>query len=134
MRVTSWQAVIPLGVAALVLVGALGHARIGAASPRVSDRAAQSATIDHVKPRRDSSGPIPDRLEWTAVKGADSYSLGVWNEVDVMIWKQGNLKTNSVAWPKDLVVDSGTYFWSVLALRNGEPIAESGLAAFIVVR
>src|SRR5262245_37826229 len=133
MRVTSWQAVIPVGMIGLILAGALGHVRIDAASPRAV-RAVQSETIDHVKPKRDSSGPIPDRLEWTTVKGADSYSIGVWNEVDVMIWKQGNLKTNSVAWPKELVVDSGTYFWSVMAFRNGEPIAESGLAAFIVVR
>ena len=134
MRATSWQTLFPVGVVVLVLVGALGHTRLDAASPRPSVEAVQSETINHVKPRRDSSGPIPDRLEWTAVKGADSYAIGVWNEVDVMIWKQGNLKTNLVEWPKDLVVESGTYFWSVMAFRNGEPIAESGLAAFIVVR
>src|SRR5580765_775091 len=133
MRATSWPAVLSAGMAILVLAGVPG--RVGRHfAPSISAQGAQIQTINHLKPRRDSSGPIPDRLEWTEVKGADSYAVGVWNEVDVVIWKRGNIKTNSVEWPEDIVLDAGTYFWSVLALRDGRPIADSGLAAFIVVR
>ena len=133
MRATSWQAALSAGMAILVLAGVPGRVGLHFA-PSISAQGAQSQTINHVKPRRDSSGPNPDRLEWTEVKGADSYAVGVWNEVDVVVWKRGNIKTNSVEWPKDIVLDAGTYFWSVLALRDGRPIADSGLAAFIVVR
>lgn len=133
MRVTSWQAAFSTGVVILVLAGVSGLVGLYAA-PSISTEAAQSQTINHVKPRRDSSGPIPDRLEWTAVKGADSYAVGVWNEVDVRIWRANNIETNSIEWPKELVLDAGTYLWSVMALRNDQPIADSGLAAFIVVR
>ena len=133
MRVSSWRAVFAAGVAILVLAAVSGRDGLHAA-PGIPAQDAQSQTINHVKPRRDSSGPIPDRFEWTAVKGADSYAVGLWNEVDVRIWRQNNIQTNSVEWPKDLVLDAGTYFWSVMALRNGQPIADSGLAAFIVVK
>ena len=133
MRVTSWQAAFSAGVAILVLAGVSGRVSLHAA-PAISTQNAQTQTINHVKPRRDSSGPIPDRFEWTAVKGADSYAVGLWNEVDVRIWRANNIKTNSIEWPKDLVVDAGTYFWSVMALRDGQPIGDSGLAAFIVVK
>jgi hypothetical protein len=97
-------------------------------------RSAQSPTINHLSPRPDSSGPIPKRLEWTPVKGADSYSVGVWSEVDYMVWKRTNLKTTAVEWPPDITVDPGTYFWSVMAFRDNHPVADSGRAAFIVVR
>ena len=103
-----------------------------AASPASTE--AQGPTIDHISPRRDSSGPIPKRLEWTAVKGADNYSVGVWSEVDYAVFKLGNLKTNSVDWPAGVVVEPGTYFWSVMAFSGERPIADSGRAAFIVVR
>jgi len=109
-------------------------AAIALACAPVDGRLAQGPTINHVSPRPDSSGPIPKSLEWTPVKGADTYSVGVWSEIDVMVWKRGNLKTTAVEWPQDIVVDSGTYFWSVMAFKDNRPIADSGRAAFIVVR
>ena len=133
MRVTSWRAAFSAGVAVLVLAGLSGRVGLHAA-PAIAAQNAQTQTINHVKPRRDSSGPIPDRFEWTAVKGADNYAVGLWNEVDVRIWRANNIKTNSIEWPKDLVLDAGTYFWSVMALRDGQPIGDSGLAAFIVIK
>ena len=123
MSRSRWRAAVAACVAATVLVcmPALGHS-------------AQSPTLNHVSPRPDSSGPIPKRLEWTPVKGADSYSVGVWSEIDMLVWKVSNLKTASVEWPADIDVDAGTYYWSVMAFRNDQPIADSGRAAFIVVR
>ena len=65
MRVSSWRAVFSAGVAVLVLAGVSGWVGLHAA-PALSAQDAQAQTINHVKPRRDSSGPIPDRFEWTA--------------------------------------------------------------------
>ena len=64
--------------------------------------------------------------------GADSYSIGVWNDVDVLVWRQNHIPTNAVALPGEVNFEPGTYFWSVSALRDEQLIAESGLAAFVV--
>ena len=83
-------------------------------------------------PARDSVGSAPRSFSWTAVQGADSYSIGIWNEVDMMVWRQNNIPTNSVNKPDDVELPPGTYFWSISALRDGEEIADSGLSAFVV--
>lgn len=88
--------------------------------------------LDHVMPARDFVGPAPTTFEWTAVPGADSYSVGIWNEVDMIIWRQNDIPGTSVARPAEVRLEPGTYFWMVSALRGGEQIAESGLSAFVV--
>ncbi|MEZ5287343.1 MAG: hypothetical protein R2712_21575 [Vicinamibacterales bacterium] len=35
---------------------------------------------------------------------------------------------------EDFELPSGTYFWAVIAVRNNRPLAETGLAAFVVQR
>ena len=94
--------------------------------------ATRAQRLDHLVPARDFVGAAPTRFEWTAVPGADSYSVGVWNEVDQMIWRQNSITGTSVARPAELRLDPGTYMWSVSALREGQQIAESGLSAFVV--
>jgi hypothetical protein len=101
-----------------------------AVSPRASS--AGSQRLDHVMPARDSVGSAPKTFSWTTVPGADSYSIGIWNEVDVLIWRQNGISTTSVTRPDDVSLEPGTYFWSVSALRNGEELADSGLSAFVV--
>jgi hypothetical protein len=115
--------------------GAHQEARSSTASgaPATSSRAAdRSQRLDHVAPARDSVGSAPKMFSWTSVQGADSYSIGVWNEVDVLVWRQNNIPTNSVTRPDDVPLEPGTYFWSISALRNGEELADSGLSAFVV--
>ena len=92
----------------------------------------RATVINHLVPERDSIGRAPARFSWTPVAGADSYSIGVWNEVDVLVWRQNNIPTNSVTRPDDVALEPGTYFWSISALRNGEELADSGLSAFVV--
>jgi hypothetical protein len=91
----------------------------------------QAPRLDHLIPQRDSQGSQPTRFEWTAVPQADSYSIGVWNEVDMLIWRKDHIPTNSFV-PDDLRLEPGTYFWTISALREGEEITASGLAAFVV--
>jgi hypothetical protein len=88
-------------------------------------------TIDHLVPARDSVGRQPETFSWTAVAGADEYSVGIWNEVDMLMWRQNHIPTNSVK-PADLKLEPGTYLWTISALRGGEQIGESGLAAFVI--
>jgi hypothetical protein len=104
----------------------------GAIQRQIAGGAATAPRLDHVIPARDSQGSLPSRFEWTAVPGADSYSVGIWNEVDVMVWRADHIPTNSFERPDSLRLDPGTYFWSISALRNGDEIASSGLAAFVV--
>ena len=77
-------------------------------------------------------GPQPDQFEWTEVAGADHYAIGIWDEVDRLRWRKDDITTTSVARPKDLELEAGTYFWTVSALRGTQEIARSGLAAFVV--
>lgn len=94
--------------------------------------AAQTKDIRHLKPVPDSVGPMPKRFEWTAVEGADSYTFRIWNEVDVRLASESGLTTTFIDAPDDFELPFGTYFWSVLGVRDGQVIAESGLAAFVV--
>lgn len=100
-------------------------------APQTQDRSHEQV-IDHITPARDSVGPAPTRFVWTAIQGADSYSIGIWNEVDRMVWRLNGIEGTSVARPADVELEPGTYFWTVSALRDGDQIAESGLAAFVV--
>ena len=110
------------------------HSSASQASPSAAAATRENAAqkLDHVSPARDSVGPAPKTFTWTAVQGADSYSIGVWNEVDMMIWRVNNIPTTSVNRPDDVPLEPGTYFWSISALRNGEELADSGLSAFVV--
>jgi len=137
MRLLSFGSRTAGVVALVVMVASCTHPGGGqqatpsaGASSRGSEAAARK--LDHVMPARDSVGSAPKTFSWTAVQGADSYSIGVWNEVDVLVWRQNNIPTNSVARPDDVPLEPGTYFWSVSALRNGEELADSGLSAFVV--
>ena len=98
---------------------------------QVQGGSSNAPRLDHLIPARDSQGSQPTRFEWTAVPQADSYSIGVWNEVDMLIWRKDHIPTNSFV-PTDLRLDPGTYFWTISALRAGEEITTSGLAAFVV--
>ena len=107
-------------------------ARRDDASPRSATNRNARRNLEHLVPARDSVGIAPARFAWTAVDGADGYAIGIWNEVDVLVWRDDHVPSNSVARPEDLRLEPGTYFWSVSALREGREIADSGLAAFVV--
>ncbi len=98
---------------------------------QIEGSGATAPRLDHLVPARDSQGSQPPRFEWTAVPGAESYSLGVWNEVDMLIWRKAQIPTNSFV-PTDLRLEPGTYFWSISAISGGEELAASGLSAFVV--
>lgn len=89
--------------------------------------------IEHVSPGRDSVGPQPKKFEWTAVDGAEGYALLVVNEVDIEMWET-TVQATSIEVPKELVLESGTYYWAVGAFRGGRQVAYSGRAAFVVLK
>lgn len=104
----------------------------GTPSPSAAQRGSAPQRLDHISPARDSIGSAPKTFTWTAVPGADSYSIGIWNEIDMLIWRQNDIPSTSVTRPDDVTLEPGTYFWTVSALRNGEELADSGLSAFVV--
>lgn len=103
-------------------------------APETAPAAAEQSvqTIDHVSPARDSVGKMPKVFQWTAAKEADEYSIGIWNEVDRLVWRRDHIGGTSTPFPEEMEMEPGTYFWTVAALKRGEQIADSGLAAFVV--
>jgi hypothetical protein len=121
-------------IAAVVLPLAIGCSSPRAQTETVAATAENRLTvIEHVTPRRDSVGGVPPRFEWTAVANADSYTIGVWSEVDQMVWRQPHLTKALVEVPKDFDLEPGTYYWRVTALREDRPVGDSGLSAFVVM-
>jgi len=111
--------------------------RDGAATPAPGSTPAattRTQSLDHILPPRDSMGGTPTRFEWTAIDGADRYSLGIWGEADNMVFRQDNIPTASLAWPPDFKPEMGTYWWQVTALRGDLPLIESGRSAFVINR
>jgi hypothetical protein len=125
----------PVVFAALVLTLACTSSGVQteAAPPQEQTGSRGQALIDHVTPRRDFTGPAPTKFEWTAAAGADEYAIGVWNESDMMVWRQAGIPQPSVGLPAEIVLEPGTYYWSIVGLREGQPIAQSGLSAFVVM-
>ena len=109
----------------------------GASAPEpsapVEVAAIQKLQIEHVTPRRDYVGPLPTKLEWTAVDGVDSYAISVENEIEIAVFDQEGIKTTSVPWPKEVRIEAGTYFWRIVGLKGEKVIADSGRAAFVVM-
>lgn len=89
-------------------------------------------TLDHIAPARDSVGSQPTHFEWTVVEGADRYAIGIWDDVDRVMWRNDRVQGNSVNLPDEIELGFGTYYWSVTALRDDRPIAESGRSVFVV--
>jgi hypothetical protein len=118
----------------IVLACAQSSDRAEGASATARQSNSHDQVIEHLTPRRDSVGSIPEKYEWTAVKGAERYSLGLWNEVDQMIFRQDGLTSTTFVWPSDSTLEMGTYFWSVTAWSQDRAIAGSGLAAFVINR
>ena len=125
----SWWAVI----LCVSLAVACGAAPDNVAATEAAEAAqAKPEDIDHLEPRRDSVGPRPVRFTWTPVKNVETYTLHVWNEVDMKVFEQSGLTATTLPWPEGLDLPFGTYFWAVIAQRDGKPIAESGLSAFVI--
>lgn len=100
--------------------------------PVASGSETRTDLIDHLEPARDSTGRMPQRFRWTSVPGDARYEIAVWNEIDVLMWRAGDLREPTVERPADIVLEPGTYFWSVVATRGDRLVAESGRSAFVV--
>ena len=103
-----------------------------AATPSAEIAPITRPRIEHVTPKRDFVGAAPNKLEWTAVEGVDSYGITVMNEVDALLVEYRGLKGTSIDWPKEVRLEPGTYFWRVVGVSSGKTVADSGRAAFVV--
>ncbi len=103
-----------------------------ATRPSAQAAASKSDQIEHQVPRRDYVGKQPRKFAWTAAPDADHYAIGIWNEVDRLIWRKDDITGTSVEPPAELDLEEGTYYWTVSGLRGTQEVAKSGLAAFVV--
>jgi hypothetical protein len=117
----------------LAIVGCLACRPREEAPPAATVAAIQRHTIEHVSPKRDFVGPPPARLEWTAAAGAESYTITVATEIDTLVFEHRGASGTTVAWPREITLEPGTYFWRVVAIGGGRTIADSGRAAFVVM-
>lgn len=137
---TTWQMLAAFGLLATTMACAHGAASQAGGPPRgataiarqIEGSGREAPRLDHLIPARDSQGSVPKLFEWTAVAGADSYSIGIWNEVDMLIWRQDHIQATSFDSSQSLRLDPGTYFWSISALKGDDEITSSGLSAFVV--
>ena len=88
--------------------------------------------VDPLVPAPDSVGPAPKSFSWRPVPGAASYAVGLWNESDALVWRADDITATSTLIPEEFKFEPGTYFWSVVAIRDGAQIATSGHTAFVV--
>lgn len=95
--------------------------------------AVEQQRLEHVSPGRDSVGAQPKKFEWTAIDGAEGYALLLVNEVDIEMWET-TVQGTSIDVPKELILESGTYYWAVGAFRGGRQVAYSGRSAFVVLK
>jgi hypothetical protein len=121
-----------LMVAAAIACRADTPAAAQAGQDRAAQQTAQPQDIRHLEPSPDSVGPQPLRFRWSPADAADSYTLRIWNEADVRVYSETGITTTSAEVPKDSEIPPGTYFWAVVGMRGEQPVAESGLAAFVV--
>lgn len=133
-RLTLIHGAFVAGLMAATAVACAAEPRVGEHESAPVEAARGPSDIRHVAPVPDSVGAKPARFEWTAAEGAESYTLRVWNEADVRIVSESGLTATSIAFPAEYELPLGTYFWAVVAMRDGRPVAESGLAAFVVTR
>lgn len=118
---------------ALACTSSAEHAE-SATTPPPDQPDTQTPAIRALAPATDSIGGLPPRFEWTPVEGVDHYVIGLWNEVDRMLWRQDYIPTPSIDRPEALDLEAGTYFWRVSAIRGDRQVADSGWSAFIVRR
>jgi hypothetical protein len=127
MTLRMWRTV----TAVLLLLAGLACST-PSADGEVSKAEPEVQVIDHLRPRRDSVGPMPDLFSWTQVSGATRYAIRLWDDVDRLLWRRDDIPEAKIARPDELRLEPGTYFWSVTALRGNEAVGESGRAAFVV--
>ena len=135
-RVRHWALVV-LGIAIAVGVTLACSSDMPVSAESAAPQGAAQGTagsrdIRHLEPRPDFVGPQPERFTWSKVEAADSYTLRIWNEADTRVLSEEGLTTTTVDFPKDNDMPAGTYFWAIVGMRGDQPIAESGLAAFVV--
>jgi hypothetical protein len=131
MTARTWAGVTIAAVVTIGLACTSAHEAREAEAP-TAEAEQRLPIIDHISPTRDSVGAQPTRFEWTPAEGADRYAIGVWDDVDRLMWRYDKVEGTSVVMPNDVELGFGTYFWSVTALRDGRPVAETGRSAFVV--
>jgi hypothetical protein len=131
-RMWRWTGLTALVMLALACAPTADHDDTSRAATEQKRDAAP--TIRHLTPPTDSVGALPSRFEWTPVEGADRYAIGLYNDVDRLLWRREDITTPSVARPAELELEAGTYFWRIAAIRDDKQFADSGWSAFVVRR
>jgi hypothetical protein len=118
-----------VAVLGIVLAITWGFRRTGEAGGDVAT-AGSVRPIEIVKPTADS--PFDRTFSWRPVDGAASYSVAVFRGDGERSFEVRDVKGAGVALSPTVKLAPGPYFWQVIAVRNGETIAESPRTPFAI--
>lgn len=105
--------------------------------PENIDTSARGKRIgfDHAVPADQKVvGSAPERLQWAAVKGAESYRVTLYDFESILIWKSRPVESTSVALPEEVrarLNRGGRWFWRVTA-QIGLDRTESALFELVI--
>jgi hypothetical protein len=81
-------------------------------------------------------GHAPLVFKWREFRGANAYTLELFDDALLPIWKSPEIGALYLNLPDDILrkfTFGKPYFWMITAYRNGDKVAESELARFDVV-
>jgi hypothetical protein len=73
-------------------------------------------------------------FEWKPVANANHYRVELYAVDGLPLWKSADLVATAVRWPTTLKAVPGTYYWQVVAIRDGRELATSGLRRLDLTR
>jgi hypothetical protein len=79
---------------------------------------------------------LPSGLRWRGISGTALYRVIILDADGEAVWSSGDLEATALAWPRELALKPGSYYWQVIAQpRGGLPgdRRASALAGFEVV-
>ncbi len=95
-------------------------------------RAAPSSVI-LIGPDQRHPVSLPLTFEWEEFRGADAYTLELFDEALLLVWKSQATALSRLNLPEEVVKRiplNKRYFWLITAYKRGARLAESTLASF----
>ncbi len=75
-------------------------------------------------------------FKWKKVKNTDYYTIELFDEALISIWKSKKVDKNFIIFPKEksnLIIKNKQYFWTVTAYLDNDRVVESNIGKFIIM-
>jgi hypothetical protein len=95
-----------------------------------------ASTLTLIQPSQKNPGSLPLIFKWEPMSGADYYSLEIFDEALMPVWKCPEIHSPYFVMPEassSWLKFDRAYFWMVVAYHNNEKLTESGLVRFLMI-